>query len=131
MPGRPGGLGPGRPGGLGPTGIGGLGGGRVGPPPDERIRGGTDKKIDSPPCLPTLPDPDLRTLAADGGGGYFELRASDDLGKTFARVADELHHQYLLAFPAPTLDGAMHSIEVRVRQGNYKVRARKGYLAGR
>ena len=47
VPGRPGGLGPGRPGGLGPTGIGGLGGGRVGPPPEERIRGGTGKKIDS------------------------------------------------------------------------------------
>ena len=78
VPGRPGGLGPGRPGGLGPTGIGGLGGGRVGPPPEERIRGGS-KVIESSGCQPTTPDPDLRTLAADGGGGYFELRPTDDL----------------------------------------------------
>ena len=103
----------------------------MGPPPEERIRGGGGKAIESSGCQPTTPDPDLRTLAADGGGGYFELRPTDDLRKTFARVADELHHQYLLAFPAPVLDGTMHSIEVRVRQANYTVRARKGYLAGK
>ena len=133
VPGRPGGLVPGRPGGLGPTGSGGIGGGRVvpPPPPDVPVRGGNSKPIESSGCQPTTPDPDLRTLAADGGGGYFELRATDHLGKTFARVADELHHQYLLAFPAPVLDGTLHSIEVRVRHANYTVRARKGYLAGK
>src|SRR5262249_34424287 len=42
------------------------------------------------------PDPWLRELARQTGGGYFELTDGDTLGPTFARVADELHRQYLL-----------------------------------
>lgn len=75
------------------------------------------------------PDPGLRELAAESGGGYFELHATDDLGPTFARVADELHRQYLLGFAAPELDGKLHTIEVRVRQSDLTVRARRSYLA--
>jgi VWFA-related protein len=130
IPGRPGGLFPGRPGGLGPGGIGGLGGGRVGgPPPGDRIRGRTERGGSSNGCVTTTPDPDLKALATDGGGGYFELRPADDLGGTFARVADELHQQYLLAFPPSALDGRLHRIEVRLRQSNLTARARKSYLA--
>ena len=81
------------------------------------------------PCDGARPDPDLKALADDSGGGYFELRGTDDLGATFARVADELHHQYLLAFPAETLDGKVHALEVRVRQDDLAVRARKSYVA--
>jgi hypothetical protein len=75
------------------------------------------------------PDGDLRELAATGGGGYFELRSSDDLRTTFARVADELHHQYLLAFNAPRQDHTLHRLEVRVRQPHMTVRARRNYVA--
>jgi hypothetical protein len=51
------------------------------------------------------------------------------LRATFARVADELHRQYLLAFAAPVLDGTMHTLEVRVRNPDLTVRSRKSYLA--
>jgi len=80
-------------------------------------------------CVPSEPDPDLRQLAADGGGGYFELRRADDLGATFARVAEELHRQYLLAFPASSRDGRVHTLDVRVRREGMHVRARQSYLA--
>src|SRR5262249_39931411 len=67
------------------------------PRPGEKPAGGDDDKR---PCRVKRPDPLLRELAAQGGGGYFELHATDDLAATFTRVADELHHQYLLAFRA-------------------------------
>lgn len=81
-------------------------------------------------CRDTRPDPDLRELADEGGGGYFELGSTDDLASTFERIAYELHSQYLLAFVAPELDGRPHQIEVRVKRPGVTVRARKGYVAG-
>ena len=41
------------------------------------------------------PDPGLATVADETGGGYFELTRGDNLGTTFARVAEELHRQYV------------------------------------
>ena len=76
-----------------------------------------------------LPDPGLGTVALDTGGGYFELRPRDDLGEAFARVADELHHQYLLGFAPPARDGKMHKIEVKLEGKGLKPRARKSYRA--
>ncbi len=75
------------------------------------------------------PDPGLEKIAADTGGGYFELTSADNLSGTFARVADELHRQYALAFVPPRLDGKTHRIEVRVRDRFLTVRARKSYIA--
>ena len=81
------------------------------------------------PCVESKPDPNLRALTSDGGGGYFELRGTDNLAATFARIADELHHQYLLAYTVPAFDGRTHQVEVRVKQKNMSVRARKSYIA--
>jgi Ca-activated chloride channel homolog len=75
------------------------------------------------------PDPELPRLATDTGGGYFEIRPRDDLGASFARVADELHRQYLIGFAAPAPDGRVHRIEVKTKNGDLKPRARKNYLA--
>jgi VWFA-related protein len=75
------------------------------------------------------PHSSLKQLAAETGGGYFELQPEDDLGPTFARVADELHQQYWLGFKASSLDGKVHSIGVKVRRSDVTVRARKSYVA--
>jgi Ca-activated chloride channel family protein len=77
------------------------------------------------------PDPALATVADDTGGGYFELTRADDLGSTFARVADELHRQYALGFEPPRLDDKMHKLDVRVNGKGMKVRARQEYFARR
>ena len=74
------------------------------------------------------PDEGLPKIAAETGGGYFELTSADDLSATFARVAEELHHQYVLGFTPIVLDGKTHKLEVRVKGGNI-ARARKSYLA--
>jgi Ca-activated chloride channel family protein len=76
----------------------------------------------------TRPDRGLRRLADETGGGYFELKKSDDLGPTFTRVAQELHSQYVLGFP-PATDGKLHKLEVRVKKLGMSARARKSYLA--
>jgi hypothetical protein len=80
-------------------------------------------------CVASKPDPDLAELAAVGGGGYFELHGTDNLNSTFKRIAEELHHQYLLAFTPTVLDGKSHTVEVRVHQPNMTARTRKTYVA--
>ncbi len=85
---------------------------------------------DEGPCIVrTEPDPHLRTLADENGGGYFELHTASDLSATFARVAEELHHQYLLAFSPKVFDGQVHTLEVRVRRPGLTARARRSYVA--
>ena len=75
------------------------------------------------------PDRGLRQIAEETGGGYFELRRSDELAPTFTRVMQELHSQYTLGFTPQSLDGREHEIEVRVRQPGLTARARQSYIA--
>ena len=76
-----------------------------------------------------LPDAGLARVAEETGGGYTEIRFGQDLGAAFARVADELHSQYLLGYALPKRDGKTHEIEVRVATRGLKPRARKSYIA--
>lgn len=82
-----------------------------------------------PPMRTAPPDPGLKALTEETGGGYVELLDTSNLGPAFARVAEELHRQYLLGFSAPILDGKLHKVEVRLRQPGLTARARKSYLA--
>jgi VWFA-related protein len=77
------------------------------------------------------PDPALPTIAAETGGGYFELGRAEDLRSTFARVADELHHQYALGFEPTKLDDKSHKLEVKIKKSGMKARARKSYRAAK
>src|SRR5215831_435932 len=110
-----GGYGGGRGGFGGRPGYGGFGGGRGG-------RGFGGGVLDKP-------DPGLPKIAGATGGGYFELTNTADLASTFKRVVDELHHQYLLGFAPAVLDGKTHRIDVRVKNTEMAIRARKTYLA--
>ena len=77
----------------------------------------------------TPPDPGLRRLADDSGGGYFEVSRADRLSEVFTRVAEELHRQYWLGFAPPVRDGKIHKIVVKVKQPGMTVRARQTYVA--
>jgi VWFA-related protein len=136
-------------------GRGGRGGGRGGQPPGTAGRGrggrlpvppigrtprlpdparpGGDRfgRRPAPSCSPQKPDKDLKTLAAASGGAYFELNGTENLVETFARVAEELHQQYLLGFSATKLDGKVHTLEVRVRRPGMTARGTKSYTAPR
>ena len=104
---------------MGGMGRRGGGWGRYPPPPGGGSSGGRTQK----------PDEGLSKLAAESGGGYFELDSTDDLGATFARVADELHRQYAMGFSPEKLDGKTHKLEVRVKKPGMTARARKSYVA--
>lgn len=75
------------------------------------------------------PDPGLAKLAAESGGGYFELDDTANLSTSFARVAEELHRQYAIGFTPDKLDGKTHKLEVRVNKPGMTARARKSYVA--
>jgi len=77
------------------------------------------------------PDEGLPKIAAATGGGYFELTSARELPTTFARVANELHHQYALGFTPEKLDGKMHDLTLHLSQPELMARARKRYLASK
>jgi Ca-activated chloride channel homolog len=77
----------------------------------------------------TRPAGGLRRIADETGGGYFELKKTEELGPAFTRVAQELHSQYLLGFTPKNLDGKVHKLEVRSKDPSNKARARRSYLA--
>jgi hypothetical protein len=72
----------------------------------------------------------LREITDDSGGRTEVIYSSRDLDPTTAGIADELSQQYFLGYVSSLpKDGRWHTIEVRVRKGNYTVRARKGFIA--
>jgi VWFA-related protein len=77
----------------------------------------------------TDPDPSLKNIAAESGGGYFELKEGMDLASTFTRVAQELHSQYALGFTPEVMDGKLHAVQVRVKHPGMTARSRKSYIA--
>ena len=78
--------------------------------------------------MPDLSD-DMQVLSVNTGGGFFTLGRHANLRESFARVVEELRHQYGLGFSPPVLDGATHTLEVRVRRPGLTARARKSYIA--
>src|SRR5471032_2920545 len=77
------------------------------------------------------PDEGLPKIAAATGGGYFELTSPNALSSTFAKVAEELHHQYALGFTPEKLDGKMHDLTLHLSMADLTGRARKRYLASK
>jgi Ca-activated chloride channel family protein len=79
--------------------------------------------------IETDPDPSLKKIAAESGGGYFELKEGADMSSTFTRVAQELHSQYVIGFTPESRDGKLHVLQVRVRRPGMTARTRKSYVA--
>lgn len=72
----------------------------------------------------------LRELTDPSGGRTVVVRSYEDLRQATTTIAEELSSQYLLGYTSSHgADGKYHSIRVRVRGGDYRVRARNGYVA--
>jgi len=113
----PGGRGGRRPGTFPPIGGGGGGGGGWG----GRSRGNPDDRVNVAA---------LRDMTDDSGGRTEIIRDARDLNPATAGIADELSKQYYLGYQSSgAKDGKWHSIRVEVRNHNYRVRARRGYVA--
>jgi len=67
---------------------------------------------------------------ASGTDGLF-MSDSNDLGRMFKRISDDMSSYYLLGYYSTNAkpDGRLRSITVRVKQPGIQVRARKGYRA--
>jgi len=90
--------------------------------------------IDSPDRTPinTRVNPQaLREITNESGGRTEVVQTSGDLAEATARIAEELNSQYLLGFTSArsAADGRYHSLRVKVTSGEYRVRARNGYVA--
>jgi VWFA-related protein len=75
------------------------------------------------------PESALRTLAQLTGGDLFLTSAPAHESVAARQIVDELRHQYVLAFAASPAAG-WHALEVKARDRDLTVRARKGYSAG-
>lgn len=89
--------------------------------------------IDSPErqAINTRVNPSALREITDSSGGRTELvRGSAEIDVATARIAEELNNQYLLGYTSPRgSDGLYHSIRVRIRGTDHRVRARNGYVA--
>ena len=72
----------------------------------------------------------LRDMTDDSGGRTEIVRDPRDLDPATAGIADELSKQYYLGYSSTgKKDGRWHTIRVEVKNHNYRVRARTGYMA--
>jgi Ca-activated chloride channel homolog len=89
--------------------------------------------IDSPErqAINTRVNPTALQEITDESGGRTEIvHDSQEIADATGRIAEELNSQYLLGYVSPHAgDGKFHSIRVRVRGTDYRVRARSGYVA--
>ena len=79
----------------------------------------------------TRVNPDALREITGPSGGYTEIvRSADDLGPATERIAYELNHQYTIGYtPARPPDGSWRMIRVRVKDGGYFTRSRRGYFS--
>ena len=72
----------------------------------------------------------LREITGESGGYTEVIHDSVELVAATERIAEELRLQYSLGYtPSASPDGRYRRIRVRVRDGDYEVRARRGYVA--
>ena len=70
----------------------------------------------------------LRGLAAETGGGYFVLNQQEEMTATFARVAQELRHQYVMGYSGPAGAAQQGKLEVRVKRAGVTARGRRATM---
>ena len=73
----------------------------------------------------------LENYARSTGGKPFFPRDTTELDGIFTEIVAELANQYVLSYSSTNSrqDGTWRNIKVRVRKGNYDIRARAGYRA--
>jgi Ca-activated chloride channel family protein len=76
-----------------------------------------------------LPETPLRLLTRWTGGELFVTSAPAHKSIAARQIVDELRHQYVLAFNSSSSTG-WHPLDVHVRDHDWTVRARSGYMTG-
>jgi Ca-activated chloride channel family protein len=74
----------------------------------------------------------LKEITDQSGGSTQVVQSSGEVISAMWEIADELNSQYLIGYTsAKSSDGKYHSIRVRVKGSDYRVRARNGYVGGK
>lgn len=73
----------------------------------------------------------LKRYAEQTGGRVIEVTRMEDTAQAFREIAEELRTQYSLGYTSSNTrrDGSFRKIQVKIRNHNYKVLARRGYYA--
>ena len=73
----------------------------------------------------------LKAFADKTGGRFVSTAGGQALRDIFAEIANELGHQYTIAYrpAASSRDGKWKALEVKVNREDVTVRTRKGYRA--
>jgi Ca-activated chloride channel family protein len=73
----------------------------------------------------------LKGFAEKSGGRFVATPGGPALREAFANIADELGHQYTLAYRPlnQTRDGKWHKLDVKISREDLLVRSRKAYRA--
>lgn len=74
---------------------------------------------------------ELKRMSEETGGRAFEIKRKQNLEEIFAQIQEEMRTQYAVAYtPAnPARDGTFRRIEIKPKNKDHKVQARKGYYA--
>ncbi len=71
----------------------------------------------------------FRMVSSTTGGLVIELQKHDDLSKAFLAAIESFRTSYILRYKPTNLGTkSWHDVEVKVKKGNYTVRARRGYF---
>ena len=110
------------------------------PLPPDAAGGGFPQPQPTPPpnsrpllqrgCTDPLDVAALRDMTDDSGGRTEIIRQPRDLDPATSSIADELASNDYLGYPSTgKKDGRWHTIRVELKNGAYRVRARRGYVA--
>lgn len=74
---------------------------------------------------------ELKKMSEETGGRMFRLNRKQGLDEIFAQIQDEMRTQYAIGYTPtnPNKDGGFRKLEIRAKNKDYKVQARKGYYA--
>ena len=78
-------------------------------------------------------DGDLRKMSEDTGGRVFRVERRTTLEEVFQQLEDEMRNQYTLSYSStnPNRDGGFRKLEIRAKNKEMKVQARRGYFSSR
>ena len=73
----------------------------------------------------------LKKMSEETGGRLFRTGRRNSLDEAFRQLQEELRNQYAIGYTPPNegKNGAYRKIEIRMRDKEWKVQARKGYFA--
>ncbi len=76
-------------------------------------------------------DRDLKQMSDETGGRLLKVDGKHSLNDIFNQIQEEMRSQYSIAFTStnPKKDGSFRRLEIKTKDKNQKVQARKGYYA--